>query len=163
MTISVASKSQLEIIQNLAKVIWPAAYSSILSQEQLDYMMEMMYSNDSLNNQLQKNNVFLLAENNDVFIGFASYELNYNNSTFTKIHKLYVLPEIQGKGVGKDLIFHIQNIAKNQSNTGLILNVNKYNKAKDFYLHNGFEIADSVVVDIGDGYVMDDFIMVKSI
>lgn len=163
MTISVASNSQLEIIQHLAKAIWPAAYGAILSQEQLDYMMKMMYSIDSLNNQLQKNNVFLLAKNNDFFIGFASYELNYNNSNFTKIHKLYVLPEIQGKGVGRDLIFCIQNIAKKHSNTGLILNVNKYNKAKDFYLHNGFEITDSVVVDIGNGYVMDDFIMKKNI
>jgi hypothetical protein len=41
--------------------------------------------------------------------------------------------------------------------------VNKYNKAKDFYLHNGFEIAESVVVQIGNGYVMDDFIMRKMI
>ncbi len=163
MTISVATESQLGIVQNLAKAIWPDAYGAILSQEQLDYMMKMMYSNESLSSQLRNNNVFLLAELNEVIIGFASYELNYQNSSFTKIHKLYVLPEIQGKGVGKELIYYIQNIAKNQANKGLILNVNKYNKAKDFYQHNGFEIADSVVVDIGNDYVMDDYIMKKSI
>ncbi len=163
MTISVATESQLGIVQNLAKAIWPDAYGAILSQEQLDYMMKMMYSNESLSSQLRNNNVFLLAELNEVIIGFASYELNYQNSPFTKIHKLYVLPEIQGKGVGKELIYYIQNIAKNQANKGLILNVNKYNKAKDFYQHNGFEIADSVVVDIGNDYVMDDYIMKKSI
>lgn len=163
MTISVATESQLGIVQNLAKAIWPDAYGVILSQEQLDYMMKMMYSNESLSSQLRNNNVFLLAELNEVIIGFASYELNYQNSSFTKIHKLYVLPEIQGKGVGKELIYYIQNIAKNQANKGLILNVNKYNKAKDFYQHNGFEIADSVVVDIGNDYVMDDYIMKKSI
>ncbi|MEO0038319.1 MAG: hypothetical protein RIQ59_1530 [Bacteroidota bacterium] len=163
MTITVATESQLGIIQNLAKVIWPEAYGAILSQEQLDYMMAMMYGLDSLSNQLQNNNVFLLAELNEVFVGFASYELNYQNSSFTKIHKLYVLPEIQGKGVGKEFIYCIQNIAKNQANKGLILNVNKYNKAKDFYQHNGFEITDSVVVDIGNDYVMDDYIMKKSI
>jgi GNAT superfamily N-acetyltransferase len=163
MTISVATESQLGIVQNLAKAIWPDAYGAILSQEQLDYMMKMMYSNESLSSQLRNNNVFLLAELNEVIIGFASYELNYQNSSFTKIHKLYVLPEIQGKGVGKELIYYIQNIAKNQANKGLILNVNKYNKAKDFYKYNGFEIADSVVVDIGNDYVMDDYIMKKSI
>jgi GNAT superfamily N-acetyltransferase len=163
MTISVASESQLGIIQNLAKVIWPDAYGAILSEAQLDYMMEMMYSNDSLRSQLLSNNVFLLAEIENKIVGFASYELNYQNSNSTKIHKLYVLPEIQGKGVGKGFIQYIQNIALNQANSALILNVNKYNKAKDFYLHNGFEIAESVVVQIGNGYVMDDFIMRKMI
>ena len=163
MTFSVATHSQLEIIQDLAKAIWPDAYGAILSQEQLEYMMEMMYSLDSLENQLKNNIVFLLAKEENDFIGFASYELNFQNSNKTKIHKLYVLPTIQGKGVGKNLILHIQEIAKKNSNAALILNVNKYNKAKDFYLHNQFEIADSLVVDIGNGYVMDDFVMVKKI
>lgn len=163
MTISVASESQLGIIQNLAKVIWPEAYGAILSEAQLDYMMEMMYSNDSLRSQLLSNNVFLLAEIENKIVGFASYELNYQNSTATKIHKLYILPEIQCKGVGKAFIQYIQNIALKQANSALILNVNKYNKAKDFYLHNGFEIAESVVIQIGNGYVMDDFIMRKMI
>ena len=163
MTFSVATNSQLEIIQDLAKAIWLDAYGAILSQEQLEYMMEMMYSLDSLENQLKNNNVFLLAKVENDFIGFASYELNFQNFNKTKIHKLYILPTIQGKGVGKNLILHIQEIAKKNSNSALILNVNKYNKAKDFYLHNQFEIADSLVVDIGNGYVMDDFVMVKKI
>ncbi|WP_353085241.1 GNAT family N-acetyltransferase [Flavobacterium sp.] len=163
MTITVAAESQLGIIQNLAKAIWPEAYGAILSQEQLDYMMNMMYSDNSLSNQLRNKNVFLLAKIDTDFIGFASYELNYDESNYTKIHKLYVLPEIQGKGVGKELINYIQENANKNSNSALILNVNKYNKAKDFYLHNQFEIADSVVVEIGNGYVMDDFIMKKNI
>ena len=163
MTFSVATNSQLEIIQDLAKAIWPDAYGAILSQEQLEYMMEMMYSLDSLENQLKNNIVFLLVKEENDFFGFASYELNFQNSNKTKIHKLYVLPTIQGKGVGKNLILHIQEIAKKNNNAALILNVNKYNKAKDFYLHNQFEIADSLVVDIGNGYVMDDFIMEKKI
>jgi GNAT superfamily N-acetyltransferase len=163
MTFSVATNSQLEIIQDLAKAIWPDAYGAILSQEQLEYMMEMMYSLDSLENQLKNNTVFLLVKEENDFIGFASYELNFQNSNKTKIHKLYILPTIQGKGVGKNLILHIQEIARKNSNAALILNVNKYNKAKDFYLHNQFEIADSLVVDIGNGYVMDDFVMVKKI
>lgn len=163
MTFSVATHSQLEIIQDLAKAIWPDAYGAILSKEQLEFMMEMMYSLDSLENQLKNNNVFLLVKEENEFLGFASYELNFNNSNKTKIHKLYILPTIQGKGVGKNLIFYIQEIAKKGNNSALILNVNKYNKAKDFYLHNQFEITDSLVVHIGNGYVMDDFVMEKKI
>lgn len=163
MTITVAAESQLGIIQNLAKAIWPDAYGAILSQDQLDYMMDMMYSGNSLINQLRNKNVFLLAKIDADFIGFASYELNYNESNYTKIHKLYVLPEIQGQGVGKELIYYIQEIAIKNSNSGLILNVNKQNKAKDFYLKNEFKIEESVIVDIGNDYVMDDYIMKKYI
>ena len=163
MTFSVATNSQLEIIQDLAKAIWPDSYGAIISQEQLEYMMEMMYSLDSLENQLKNNNIFLLVKEENDFIGFASYELNFQNSNKTKIHKLYILPTTQGKGVGKKLILYIQEIAKKNSNSALILNVNKCNKAKDFYLHIQFEVADSLVVDIGNGYVMDDFVMEKKI
>jgi GNAT superfamily N-acetyltransferase len=163
MTITVAAESQLGIIQNLAKAIWPDAYGAILSQEQLDYMMNMMYSDNSLSNQLRNKYVFLLAKIDTDFIGFASYELNYDKSNYTKIHKLYVLPEIQGQGVGKELIYYIQEIAIKNSNSGLILNVNKQNKAKDFYLKNEFKIEESVIVDIGNDYVMDDYIMKKYI
>ena len=163
MTITVAAESQLGIIQNLDKAIWPDAYGAILSQDQLDYMMDMMYSGNSLINQLRNKNVFLLAKIDTDFIGFASYELNYDESNYTKIHKLYVLPEIQGQGVGKELIYYIQEIAIKNSNSGLILNVNKQNKAKDFYLKNEFKIEESVIVDIGNDYVMDDYIMKKYI
>jgi GNAT superfamily N-acetyltransferase len=163
MTITVAAESQLGIIQNLAKAIWPEAYGAILSPDQLDYMMDMMYSGNSLSNQLRNKNVFLLAKIDTDFIGFASYELNYDESNYTKIHKLYVLPEIQGQGVGKELIYYIQEIAIKNSNSGLILNVNKQNKAKDFYLKNEFKIEESVIVDIGNDYVMDDYIMKKYI
>jgi GNAT superfamily N-acetyltransferase len=76
---------------------------------------------------------------------------------------LYVLPQIQGKGVGKIFIQYINDIAKENANLGLILNVNKYNKAKDFYLKYGFEITKSIIVDIGKGYIMDDYIMEKKV
>ncbi len=163
MTISVTTKNQLTIVQELAKAIWPDTYGAILSQEQLDYMMNMMYSIESLENQYETNKIFLLANDENGFIGFASYEINFENSNKTKIHKLYVLPQIQGKGIGKNFIHYINEIAKANTNSGLILNVNKYNKAKDFYLNYGFEITKSIIVDIGKGYIMDDYVMEKKI
>lgn len=161
MTISVATKNQLTIVQELANAIWPDTYGTILSQEQLDYMMDLMYSLESLENQYENNKIFLLVNDENGFIGFASYEMNFENSNKTKIHKLYILPQIQGKGIGKNLIHYIEDIAKANSNSGLILNVNKYNKAKDFYLNCGFEITKSIIVDIGKGYIMDDYVMEK--
>lgn len=159
MTITVATKEQLPIISDLAYKIWPNAYGEILSKAQLDYMLELIYSLDSLEKQLMKKHVFILAKEGDNYIGFASYELNIENSNKAKIQKLYVLPETQGKGIGKKILNYIKEKAQLNANTSLILNVNKYNIAKDFYLKYGFKIIDSVVINIGNGYVMDDYIM----
>lgn len=159
MTISIAQKSQLFIIKELAYTIWPVAYGEILSKEQLDYMLDLIYNIESLEKQVDKNHVFLLVEDDNQFIGFASYELNFENSNKTKIQKLYVLPEIQGKGIGKNLINYIKQIAIDNKNSGLILNVNRFNKAKEFYLKYGFEITKEIKIDIGNNYIMDDYIM----
>ena len=159
MTISIAQKSQLFIIKELAYIIWPVAYGEILSKDQLDYMLDLIYTIESLEKQVDKNHVFLLVEDDNQFIGFASYELNFENSNKTKIQKLYVLPEIQGKGIGKQLINYIKQIAADNKNLGLILNVNRFNKAKDFYLKYGFEITKEIKIDIGSNYIMDDYVM----
>lgn len=159
MTISIAQKSQLFIIKELAYTIWPVAYGEILSKEQLDYMLDLIYTIESLEKQVDSSHVFLLVEEDDQFIGFASYELNFENSNKTKIQKLYVLPEIQGKGIGKHLINHIKQIAIDNKNSGLILNVNRFNKAKEFYLKYGFEITKEIKINIGNDYIMDDYIM----
>ena len=159
MTISIAQKSQLFIIKELAYTIWPVAYGEILSQEQLDYMLDLIYTIESLEKQVDNNHVFLLVEDDNQFIGFASYELNFGNSNKTKIQKLYVLPEIQGKGIGKNLINYIKQIAIDNKNSGLILNVNRFNIAKEFYLKYGFEITKEIKIDIGNNYIMDDYVM----
>ncbi len=158
MTISVATQEQLPIVQELAHQIWPITYGNILSKEQFDYMMEMMYSIDSLEQQLPTK-PFLLVEDDGEFIGFASYEINWENTTKTKIHKLYVLPQIQGKGIGRILINHIKDIAVQKQNSALILTVNRFNKAKDFYQKLGFHIVEEKQFPIGNGYIMDDYVM----
>ncbi len=159
MNIVVATKEQLSIVKNLAYKIWPNAYETILSKAQLDYMLEMIYSIDSLEKQFDKGHIFLLIEDGQNFIGFASYELNCNNSNKTKLQKLYVLPEIQGKGIGKQVIDYIKEKVVLSNNLALFLNVNKFNKAKDFYQKYGFQIIKEEVIDIGNNYIMDDYVM----
>ncbi|MDN3677767.1 GNAT family N-acetyltransferase [Flavobacterium paronense] len=151
-------------IRAIAKEVWPIAYGAILSQEQLDYMMKMMYSIPSL--QLQANakkHRFILAKEGETVLGFASYEFNYIKKPKTKVHKIYILPNQQGKGIGKELITFIIKQAKERHQKGLILNVNKKNIAVRFYERLGFEISFEEILDIGNGYVMDDYVMEKSI
>lgn len=159
MKISVATQEQLTVVHDLAHKIWPSTYGHILSQDQFDYMMEMMYSLPSLAQQLQHPKPFLLVEDEGQYIGFASYEINFENTNKTKIHKLYVLPKIQGKGIGKLLINHISEIAQKALNSTLILTVNRFNKAKDFYTKLGFQIVEEKQFQIGNGYIMDDYVM----
>jgi ribosomal protein S18 acetylase RimI-like enzyme len=163
MKIIQANKSQLPLIAELAYAIWPVAYGEILSKEQLTYMLDKFYSLEALTEQLEKrNHVFLLVEENEKFVGFASYESNIENHK-TKIHKIYVLPETQGKGFGVQLINEIETRAKNLQNDILFLNVNRFNKAQHFYKKLGFEIAFEEDIEIGNGYLMEDFVMEKKL
>jgi ribosomal protein S18 acetylase RimI-like enzyme len=163
MTISVATKNQLPIIQELTYKIWPVAYGEILSNEQLDYMLHKFYETSYLESQIDNGQVFLLAEENGIHYGFASYELNCNNSNKTKIHKLYVLPETQGKGLGKQLVVYIKGIAKEHQNEAVFLNVNRFNKALSFYEKLGFTNIETIDIEIGNGYLMEDYIMEISV
>jgi ribosomal protein S18 acetylase RimI-like enzyme len=151
-------------IRAIAAAVWPIAYSATLSQEQLDYMMEMMYSIPSLQLQAnEKKHRFILAIEEETVLGFASYELNHGKKPKTKIHKIYILTNHQGKGIGKALINFIANEANERHQKGLILNVNKKNIAIRFYESIGFTISNEEVIDIGNGFVMDDFVMEKTI
>lgn len=163
MKITQATKAQLAIVKDLAYKIWPTAYGEILSETQLTYMLAKFYSLEALTEQLeQRKHIFLLAEDDGKIVGFASYELNIANDK-TKIHKIYVLPETQGKGIGIQLINEIKKRAQEAKNKILFLNVNRFNKAQYFYKKLGFEIAYEEDIEIGQGYFMEDFVMEKII
>lgn len=156
--------SQVQFIQDLAYAIWPSAYGEILSKEQLEYMLAKFYSIHELEKQLiEKQHVFYLATNNfDNPQGFVSFELNATPNK-TKIHKIYVLPETQGTGLGKKLVSIVKDKALENNQKAIFLNVNKYNKAKFFYEKLGFSVTKEEVIDIGNDYVMDDYLMELSI
>lgn len=151
-------------IRAIANEVWPIAYGTILCKEQLDYMMEMMYSVSSLRKQANEmGHQFILAVDDKSSVGFASYEFNYGGTLKTKIHKIYILSTQQGKGTGRILIDYISTQAIENNQESLFLNVNKNNIAQHFYKRLGFHISHEEVIDIGGGYVMDDFVMEISI
>ena len=166
MKISLATKNQLPIIQELAYKIWPGTYGDILSKVQLDFMLEKFYNIDYLENLLLvENQVFLLISENEVFVGFCAYQMHIpiGNPAIlkTKLHKIYVLPETQGKGFGKILLQEVEKIALDNNNTAVFLNVNRYNKAQEFYKNQQYKITSKVDIEIGNGYLMEDFVMEK--
>lgn len=164
MKITIATPDQLSIVKDLAYTIWPTAYGEILSKKQLNFMLDKFYHLDWLKNQMfNHNQVFLLIEENKGYLGFCAYELNCGNSNNTKLHKLYVLPQTQGKGIGKALLSEVEKIALENHNDGVFLNVNRYNKAQEFYKHQGYIISETIDIEIGNGYLMEDFVMKKSL
>lgn len=156
-----ATSKDISIIQDIAYKTWPDTYRSILSKDQLDYMLKMMYSDKLLLEQINRNVLFFLAYEEDICLGFASSENNYQNKNVTRLHKLYVLPEAQGKQIGKLLIDKVIAIAKENKSEVVSLNVNKFNKAYTFYLKMGFEIVAEEDLEIGHGYLMEDYKMEK--
>ncbi len=79
------------------------------------------------------------------------------------MHKIYVLPSMQGKNVGQALISAVESIAREAGMQKLSLNVNRDNKAAGFYERNGFEKTGEEDIDIGDGFFMNDAIMTKKL
>ena len=151
---------QLPIVIDLTNKIWPVAYGKILSKAQLDYMIDKFYSETALREQIEvKGHVFYLAQDkDDKYVGFLSYEINCEPNK-TKIHKIYVLPETQGTGLGRQFFELVKEKALENKQNAIFLNVNKYNNAIHFYTKLGFTKVKDEVIDIGNGYVMDDYVM----
>ena len=158
-----AQPIHLKSIQEIAQVTWPVCYGNIISESQIDYMLQMMYNIEALENQMtDKKHQFVLAIENNKELGFASYEINAEAEA-TKLHKLYVLPQCQGKNTGVALMQFIENEAVKNNQCSLFLNVNKKNPAQFFYQKLNFSIVQEIVIDIGNGFVMDDFVMKKKL
>lgn len=163
-TIDEATSNDFSIIQTLAYLTWPDTYGAILSKAQLDYMLTKFYSEATLNeNYTQKNHRFLLVKEENEALGFASYEHNYNRKSVTRIHKIYVLPQTQGKGIGKILMEKIKDLAKENRSKVLSLNVNRSNNALSFYQKIGFQIVGEEDIELEHGYLMEDYIMEKQL
>jgi|LauGreDrversion4_1035100.scaffolds.fasta_scaffold20437_4 GNAT superfamily N-acetyltransferase len=162
--ISEAKPTDFSLIREIAYTTWPSTYGAILSKEQLEYMLEKFYSDATLNDNLIHNNHhFLLAKENENCLGFASYEANYLGEKFVRLHKIYLLPESQGKGAGKLLISEIEKIACQLNQNAISLNVNRYNNAFDFYIKLGFKCIGEEDVELDYGYLMEDFKMLKKL
>lgn len=158
-TLRKAKEQDIEIIRDIAAATWPSTYLDIIGQAQIDYMLDKMYNHGELLKQFMEGHIFLIAEEGENQYGFAGYSIVDHEERIYKLHKLYVLPSAHGKGVGKILINEVFNQVKDTGGTALQLNVNKHNKAKDFYLKGGFTVKESVKLDIGEGYFMDDYVM----
>lgn len=159
LSIKYATVKDIRLIRSLAQQIWPKTYGSILSQKQITYMMNMMYSEHAIREQMQKDHQFIIVFNSGIPVGFAAYGEIF--PAVYKLFKIYVLPSQQGKGAGKFVINQIIQEITLKGAASLQLNVNRYNNAKLFYEKLGFAVIRTEDIDIGNGYFMNDYVMEK--
>ncbi|MBR2649225.1 MAG: GNAT family N-acetyltransferase [Sediminibacterium sp.] len=155
--VRIASLADIPTIRSIAERTWPSTYGGIISQGQIDYMLDLMYSDESLTKQINTDHQFYIFEFEETPIGFAS--VSKEEEGIFKLNKLYVLPNIQKTGAGKALLAAVKNYAKANGGKKLILQVNKHNNARAFYEHMGFSVQKEMVFELDHGYVMDDYVM----
>lgn len=150
-TISPAAPQDMQQVQQLARSIWPAAYASILRPEQVQNMLERIYSLDNLRQEVEKGHRFFLAWEAAQPLGYAS---SYKDDNTVWVKKLYVLPGQQGKGVGTRLMRAAVAAHLPALQVSLLVN-NGNTPAMAYYEHSGFIRSGETPVQMGDYHFTD--------
>ncbi len=148
-------------ISTLADLIWRHHYADIISSEQIDYMLAQRYQPELIERQIINPDIWwrkLVVDG--MIIGFCCSMRTSNNPDELKIDKLYIHCDHQRRGYGGMLVGNAIEIMRENNLQSLILTVNKRNQTAILaYQHYGFEITGDNIVDIGDGFVMNDYLM----
>lgn len=157
LNIRAAVETDIPLLRDLAERTWRSSYADILTTEQMDYMLGWMYAPEQIVQELRDGVFWELAESDGAPVAFLSLTLKAEEA---KLNKLYVLPEHQGRGIGGELLRHIETLAASRGARSIWLQVNKQNeRARRAYEHAGYRVERAAVFDIGGGFVMDDFIL----
>jgi ribosomal protein S18 acetylase RimI-like enzyme len=155
-----ASKDDAKLIAQLADNIWRKHYISIITMEQIEYMLNQMYSVESLSQQMNEGHQFTLVYNGETPVGYIS--LNSTDGKNYFLHKFYIEVADQGKGIGSELLAYILGQMPNAETIQLFVNRENF-KTVNFYFKHGFVIKEIINQDIGEGFFMNDFVMIKKI
>lgn len=163
MNIREAAVGDVATIRHIAEQTWRPTYGSILSTEQINYMLAVLYSEEKISKQISTGEqTFILLTEGEYPVAFAAYSPREEEPQIYKLHKLYCLPQTQGKGYGKILIDEVSKRVLSAGKHTLDLNVNRYNNAKTFYEKMGFSVVCEEDIAIGP-YWMNDFVMRKEL
>lgn len=154
------TEDDLLIIEKLADTIWREHYISIIGLAQVDYMLEKYQSVEAMKVQLKNQIYYYLILFDKIHVGYISFKKN-TDAIF--LSKIYVLQSFRGKKIGKVAMSFVENTSRQMGFRKIVLTVNKFNENSiKAYEKLGFINVESMVTDIGNGFVMDDFKMVKS-
>lgn len=157
-----AEPEDYAVVGDLARAIWRVHYPGIITPDQIEFMLDQRYTPEALNRAVRNEGMlFELLSVGGVPRAFAAHG-PIEDPVAWKLHQLYVLPEWQRGGLGGRLMAHVEHWALTHGRRRLVLTVNRRNlPALLAYQRRGFHIREAAVFDIGNGFVMDDFIMEK--
>lgn len=158
----VVEPEQLELVSSIAEDVWPKTFRSILSEEQIRYMMNMMYSKPTLERELSEGVRFDVLFINGSPAGYVSFSAEPGKTA--KLHKVYLLQQYHGQGIGQLMLNHAADRCRESGCVAVKLNVNKQNvRAQKAYRRNGYAVVASEKNPIGNGFFMDDFVMERKL
>ena len=158
----VVDQSRIGKVVELAREIWPVVYADMISREQIDYMLDWMYSPEKISEEIASGVEYLLIRSSEESCGFAAFG-PVDSDGICFLHKLYMSPQWQRKGLGSRTLREIFRRGSKQGARAMELRVNRTNRAAiELYQSSGFEIVGEDCADIGSGFVMDDYILRNS-
>ncbi|WP_149275252.1 GNAT family N-acetyltransferase [Pareuzebyella sediminis] len=155
------NRTHYQIIADLAHKIWAEHYTPIIGGEQVSYMLEKYQTPLAIENQVSQGFSYYLLQDHHTPVGYFAFQ-NKKDALF--LSKLYVLKIKRGNGIAKFAISFLEKCARDLGMLKIELTVNKHNTlAIAAYLQMGFKNVAAIVQDIGNGYVMDDYVLEKII
>jgi GNAT superfamily N-acetyltransferase len=161
-TLTPLTESDIAAVIPLAQSIWRAHYTRIIGEAQVEYMLASRFTEASLRSYIGANSRWLdVLRVDGVPVGFLSYART-EAVTELKLEQLYLTPALHGIGLGGRMLRHAEARARALGCAMIMLQVNKRNeKAITVYRRSGYTVREEAVFDIGQGYVMDDYLMEK--
>ena len=153
--------SQIESVAILADEIWTEHYTSIIGSDQVRYMVDKFQSNKAISAQIDDGCNYYLAYINGDPVGYITLIID-NTKHEVMISKIYVKSKIRKNGIGQKFIELAESECKRNNHTKIWLTVNRFNTTSiDWYKKQGFSVINEIKKDIGNGFVMDDYVMEK--
>ena len=157
LTFRAAGPADVPTLRGLAERVWRTSYATMLSRAQIDYMLDLMYAPATIAAEMSRGVAWTIAELGGEPVGYLAHSFE---GLQAELHKLYLLPDRQGGGLGQEMLRHARDMATGAGTHVLRLRVNKTNaRALRSYERAGFRIVDALVADIGGGFVMDDYVL----
>jgi len=163
-------KTELEELVVLIREIWREYYTPIIGAAQVEYMLEKFQSVDSITRQIAEENYryyCIFCEypgcGSQCSLPGGYYAAKPSGDDRVFLSKLYVVAKFRGRGLGKQMLYHLIDAARVDGAKSIWLTVNKHNPSVDIYRNLGFVITEEIVTDIGNGFVMDDYVMEKTL
>lgn len=159
--ISAHSIADIKIVSQLAHQIWHEHFTDIIGKKQVNYMLDKFQSEKAIKQQIAEGYQYYIINQGKAPLGYTAIVIEENQ---LMISKLYTLKKIRGKSIGKALLNFIESQAEENEVSELWLTVNKNNRSTiNWYKRQGFQIKEAAQFDIGNGFIMDDYIMDKKL